>query len=123
MRPQEAALPLASSTAWLPAATVDGRVTAAIGRCAAVTALSALTMPAPHSPDAGQEHWSDPSVARFGQTGRFPVFAGKAVALASIRATNWAGVKFALIERIRAAIPDTIGAEKLVPKLLFVSLV
>ena len=45
------------------------------------------------------------------------MLAGKAAALASMRATNCAGVKLSLTERISAAIPDTMGAEKLVPKL------
>jgi hypothetical protein len=48
VRPQDAALPLASSTAVLPAAVVAGTTTAAMGRSAASTACSAFTMPAPH---------------------------------------------------------------------------
>src|SRR5208283_1266610 len=74
VRPQEAALPLASSTAFTPAA-MAGSTTAAMGRCAACTALYAFTMPLPHWPEGGQEHWFEPSaVSKFGHTGIFPVF-------------------------------------------------
>jgi hypothetical protein len=45
VRPQEAALPLASNTAALPTPEDAGTTTAAIGRCAALTALSAFAMP------------------------------------------------------------------------------
>jgi hypothetical protein len=48
VRPQDAALPLASRTAEAPVAVVAGTMTAAIGRSAALTAFSAFTMPAPH---------------------------------------------------------------------------
>jgi hypothetical protein len=37
-----------------------------------------------------------------------------------MRAINCAGVRFALTARISAAIPETIGAEKLVPRLTLV---
>src|ERR1700722_4457801 len=115
---QAAALPPASNTALLPAFSAAGTANAAIGLRAALTALRAFTMPVPHWPDAGHEHWSEPSaVSKVGQTGIFPVLGGKALALASIRAANCTGVKLLLTERIRAAMPDTMGAEKLVPKL------
>jgi hypothetical protein len=48
------------------------------------------------------------------------VFAGNAVALDLMREINCAGVKFALTARISAAIPETMGAEKLVPRLAFI---
>jgi hypothetical protein len=48
LRPHDALLPLASNTALLPVATIAGNATAAIGLCAALTALNAFTMPAPH---------------------------------------------------------------------------
>ena len=62
LRPQAAALPPPSRTAVLPAVIV-GRLTAAMGACAACTALYAFTMPLPHSPEGGHEHWLEPSVA------------------------------------------------------------
>src|ERR1700733_7379663 len=124
VRPQAAALSVASSTAGLPEVIVIGKTTAAIGACAACTAAYAFTMPLPHWPDAGQEHWSEPSaVSKAGHTGKLPVFGGNAVAVASMRAAICAGVKLPLTERIRAAMPDTMGAAKLVPRLGFNSLV
>src|SRR5258708_8198407 len=111
-----ATLPLASNTAGLPAVTVAGRATAAMGLCAALTALSALTIPAPHwVPSFGQAH-SPLFASLAGHTGR-PVGWGNRVALDLILAINCGGVRFALTARIRAAIPDTMGAEKLVPRL------
>ena len=47
VRPQAAALPVAFSATGCPALTLAGVVTAAIGRAAALTAPSALAMPAP----------------------------------------------------------------------------
>ena len=75
-----------------------------------------MTMPAPHCADDKHEHWSVVE-SKVGQVGRLLVFAGNAAALAWRRATNCAGVRFAFTERISAATPATIGAEKLVPKL------
>src|SRR5271165_3283420 len=108
---QPGRLALASST--LPPATVVGMAITPIGACAALTALSALTMPAPHwlGLEPRQEH-SPLVMSLFGQTGTPPVLAGNAVALACRRATSWAGVRFALAERINAAIPETIGVAK-----------
>src|SRR5258708_4730938 len=84
VRLQAAALPLASNTV-LPMADI-----AAIGLSADLTALSALTMPAPHWPET-HEHSPglDPVLGTtLGHTGRFPVFAGNGVALDSMRAIN-----------------------------------
>ena len=122
MRPQEAALPLASKVAPVPDASDEGVATAAIGCCAASTALKALTMPLPHSPEAGQEH-SSVEASRLGQTGKFAVLAGNALALDSMRAPSCVGVKLALTARIKAAIPATMGVAKLVPRFSLVSLV
>jgi hypothetical protein len=47
------------------------------------------------------------------------VFGGNGLALDLMREINWGGVKFALTARMRAAIPETMGAEKLVPRLGF----
>ena len=91
-RPHAAALPLASKTAAVPALIVVGSDTAAIGCCAACTALKALAMPVPHCPDAGQEH-SSVVESKSGHTGRLPAFDGKGDALDSNRATSCAGVK------------------------------
>ena len=87
-----------------------------------MTALSALTMPVPHSPEAGQEH-SSLLESTLGQTGRLLVLAGNAVALDSRRFTSSAGVRLPFTERMRPAMPDTMGAEKLVPRFVFVWLV
>src|ERR1700722_484212 len=115
VRLQEAALPPASKTAMLPAFKPAGTATAAMGFCAAFTALSALIMPAPHWP-ATQEH-SLLVGSTLGQTGRLALFGGNGLALDSMRAMSCAGVRFAFTARINAAIPDTMGAEKLVPRL------
>src|SRR6202030_1009232 len=95
---QAATLPLASNTVLLPPADI-----AAIGLSAALTAFSALTMPAPHWPET-QEH--SPAESMVGHTGRVPVFAGNGVALDSMREINCAGVKFPLTARISAAMPE-----------------
>ena len=79
-------------------------------------------MPAPHwLPSFGQahspcsDHWSGRWDAC--RTGR------EYLALDFRRAVSWAGVKLPLTERISPAMPETMGAEKLVPKFGFVSLV
>src|SRR5271155_5601695 len=94
----------------LPAAAI-----AAIGLSAALTALSALTMPAPHWP-CTQAHSPEPSAEVAGHCAS-PTGCGNAVALDSMRAISCEGVRFALTARISAAIPETMGAEKLVPRL------
>ncbi len=71
-------------------------------------------MPAPHWPGT-QEH-SPLTASTFGQTGRPAVFGGNGLALASMRAINCAGPRLAFTARISAAMPDTMGAEKLVPR-------
>lgn len=126
--PHEATLVLASSTAAAPNGNAGVTMTP-IGFSAALTAPSALTMPVPHcsvtpGPGGGQEH--SPlvgSVAGHTASGGTALLAGKALALDLRRATSWAGVRFAFTDRIRAAMPETIGAEKLVPRLGFCSLV
>src|ERR1700722_5797546 len=122
LRLQAAALALAEKMTELFAVYDAGNETAAIGLSAAFTALSAFTMPVPHSPVAGQEHSSVP-VTEAGQTGSARVLTGKGVALDSSRATSCCGVRFPLTACMRPAMPDTMGAEKLVPRLEFVSLV
>ena len=126
--PQEATLPEASAIAEAPRGKVGGTITP-IGFSAALTALSALTMPVPHcvvTPGPGRGQEQAPLVGSVaGQTasGVTELFGGNAVALDSRRAINWAGVRFALTERISAAMPATIGAEKLVPRFGFCSFV
>jgi hypothetical protein len=116
---QAATLPLASIVAGLPTDKVVGAAMAAMGFCAALTALKALIMPAPHwLPSLGQAHSAVPFEAL--QTGTPLGGAGNGVALALIREISCGGVKFALTARISAATPETIGAEKLVPKLKLV---
>ena len=122
VRLQAAALPLALNTTGLFAVYEAGKETAAIGSSAALTAFKAFAMPLPHSPEGGHEHSSVP-VTEAGQTGKARVFVGKGLALDSSRVTSCFGVRFPLTARIRPAIPDTMGAEKLVPRLEFVSLV
>jgi len=111
VRWQAATLPPASKVS-LPVIEIT-----AMGFRAASTALSALTMPAPHSlPSLGQAHSPEPVLAE--QTGT-PAGCGKGLELDSMRAISWAGVKFALTACISAAIPETMGAEKLVPRFGF----
>src|SRR5579863_6764047 len=87
LRPQDAALPEASSVAEFPFAVAAGNATAAIGRSAESTACSALTMPAPHSlPLLGQAHSLEP-LASDGQTGK-PVGCGNGEALDLMRAMS-----------------------------------
>jgi len=81
-----ATLPLASNTAGVPAVTVAGRATAAMGLCAALTALSALAIPAPHWP-CTQEH-SPVTESTLGHTGRFPEFGGNGLAPDFMRAIS-----------------------------------
>src|SRR5450631_3146769 len=100
VRPQDAAVPLASNTPLMPTPRVVGGNTAAIGLCAAFTALSAFTMPAPHWPGTHEHSWLVGSVA--GHTGRPPVFGGNGLALTLIRAISCGGVKFELTARISA---------------------
>src|SRR5271163_3962389 len=104
VRLHAATLPLASNIVLLVADITE------MGFSAAVTALNAFTMPAPHWP-VTQEHW--PEVGSVvGHTGRFPVLGGNGVALDCMRAISCGGVKFALTARMSAAIPETMGAEK-----------
>jgi hypothetical protein len=117
---------LALSVTGCPALTLTGRVTAAIGRCASCTAVSALAMPAPqvevvqlHSmswesslEEAGIWHWGAALLTGNGF-----------VAPCCRRAISCAGLRFALTESISPAMPETIGAEKLVPRLVLYSLV
>src|SRR5450631_3127997 len=100
---QAAMLPLASNTALVPASSVVGTATTAIGFRAAFTALSAFTIPAPHWPGT-HEHSPGlvpPDGTTTGHTGsKFPVFAGNGVALDSMREIICGGVKFALTARM-----------------------
>src|SRR5882757_1679540 len=113
--PHAGALPPPSMVA-LPDANTAGIVIAAIGSRAALTALRALTMPAPQVVVV-QVHSTfdvDPLTHR-----ATPAGCGYGVALALIRAMSCGGVRFAFAARISAATPETMGAEKLVPRLVF----
>jgi hypothetical protein len=119
--PQAGALPPPSMVA-LPDLNPAGILIAAIGLRAAFTALNAFTMPAPHVVGAVvlQEHSTcevDP-LTHCG-VGGVVTGCGYRVALAFIRAIICSGVRFAFAARISAATPETMGAEKLVPRLEF----
>ena len=114
------ALPVASRVA-LPLVKPAGSFTAAMGLSAIVTALNAFTMPAPQVVVV-QAHSTlevEPAVhsARGGVAGGKADSGGKGVALALMRAINCAGVRLALADSMSAAMPETMGAEKLVPRL------
>ena len=111
--PQAAALPLASKVA-LPAMKSGGIFTAAMGLSAALTALKAFTMPAPQVVVVHAHSTLETWTARTLQ--RAPRGLRIGVALALMRAINCGGVRLALTARMSAAMPDTMGAEKLVPK-------
>jgi hypothetical protein len=111
-----ATLPLASKLD-VPIERLGGSLTAAIGLSAAFTAFNALTIPAPQVVVVQAHSTFDEVLLE--HTG-VPVGCGYGLALASIRAISCAGVRFPFTERINAAIPETMGAEKLVPKLTLV---
>ncbi len=111
-----AALPPPSNVTPLPAESLPGRhrgdgierrFDGAEGIDHAGAALAASLVQA-HSPLLG-------SVV--GQVGTSTAPAGNGVALDLIRAINCGGVRLLFTERISAATPDTMGAEKLVPRL------
>jgi hypothetical protein len=110
--PQAAALPPASSVT-LPAVKPAGIFTAAMGFKAAWTECSAFTIPAPQVVVV-QAHSTLELVVD--EHCASPTGCGNGVALALMRAISCGGVRFALAARIRATMPETMGAEKLVPK-------
>ena len=98
---------------------------AAIGRSAAATELAAFAMPAPQVLVV-QRHcttWKSSSFTGTWQVGMFgssAIVVGKGRAPSRRRASICAVERFALRESMSAAIPETIGAEKLVPRLVLV---
>ena len=100
----------------LPTAKRAGILTAAIGLSAALTALRAFTIPAPQVPAVQAHSALDVEPATHCAN---PVGCGNGVALAFKRAMSWGGVRFAFAARMSAAMPETMGAEKLVPRLVF----
>ncbi len=121
LRPQAAALVLASSVIRLPALTLGGRLTAAIGRCACWTAPSALAMPAPQVAVVQLHSMSwELSLAELGtwHIGAALLTGKGLLAPCCRRAISCAGLRFALTDSISPAMPETIGAEKLVPRLV-----
>ena len=114
--PQAAALPLASKVA-LPPIKPAGIFTADMGFSAAFTALNALTMPAPHVPVVQAHSTLELEPATHCAK---PEGCGNGVALPLMRAISCGGVRLAFTERISAAMPETMGAEKLVPKFVLV---
>src|ERR1044072_788607 len=93
-------------------------VTAAMGRCAAATAARASAMPAPQV-EVVQLHsisWMSPGPAGTWQFGMFGSGeTGNGTVPSWSRAFNSEGVRLPFTETINAAIPVTIGEEKLVP--------
>jgi hypothetical protein len=114
-----AALPAPSKVA-LPEVKPAGIDTAAIGLSAAMTALNAFTMPAPQVLVVQAHSTLEEDPATHCGVGGFVTGCGNGVALALMRAMICGGVRFAFAARINAAIPVTMGAEKLVPRLEFV---
>ena len=112
MAPQAGALPPASKLP-LPDVNPVGIFTAAMGLSAAFTARNALIMPAPQVPVVQAHSTLELEPATHCAK---PAGCGKAVALPLMRAISCGGVRFALAARMSAAIPETMGAEKLVPK-------
>src|SRR5262245_25080880 len=120
--PSAAALPLPCIATFWPALNDGvGNETSAIGRCASSMANGVFAIPAPHvRPSLVQMHW--PPAVVLGQSGgcgeTSSDVCGNAIALALMRSLIFAGLKLPFTDAISAAMPDTIGAEKLVPTLL-----
>jgi len=95
-----------------------GSVIAAIGRSAALTAPAALAIPAPQFLVLQMHSCVVASVCghRGGCVDSPAEVVGKAVAPSFKRDISWHELKFRFTEDINAAMPDTIGAEKLVPR-------
>lgn len=109
--PPDVTVPLSPSVITMVGGTTD------------CTAASALTMPAPHS-EVVQLHSASlvaTGVVPVGVThAGTPVGCGNGVAVAFKRARMVSGVKLGFAPSINAIVPDTIGAEKLVPKFVLV---
>jgi len=120
-----AAAPLPCSCAICPATTLAGAFTPAIGRSAAFTAPCALAMPTPHVlPSSVQMHSaccrSLEPVGTWHTGGAIAApteLCGYGNAPSFRRARIWHEFRFALAEAMSAAMPETTGAEKLVPRL------
>src|SRR5688572_15216428 len=121
-RPQAAALAAALRLTFWPADTDAGREMAAIGRAAANTELVASTMPAPQT-SLVQRHcsvWMSLVSMGVWQVRMFwasETTVGNGRAPSRRRASIWFVDKLLFRESISAAIPEMIGAEKLVPRL------
>src|SRR5215469_1367520 len=107
-----------------PACTDDGTATAAIGRSACSTAPLALAMPAPQVAVVQLHSLVCKSVApvgtwHIGTLGSLDT--GNGCAPACKRVRSCAGVRLPLTASIKPAMPETMGAEKLVPTLKLVS--
>lgn len=125
LRPQAAALAEALNVAFCPGETEPGRETAAMGRSAASTALKASAMPAPqvavvHRHCDSWKSWLLAGTWQTGTAGSSATDVGKGRADSRRRSSIWRVDRFALRDNINAAIPETMGAEKLVPRLLLV---
>ena len=93
-----------------------------VGGATDCTAFNALTMPAPHKPAAQLHSLSlvTMGVVPVGVTQLLVAVCGNAVAVVFNRAVMRSGLKFGFAPNIKAIVPDTIGAEKLVPRLVLV---
>ena len=116
-----------SSHLWLAAACrwsrpLAGTVMAAIGRIAAEMALAAFAIPAPqvcvvqmHSEVCISDELA--GTWQVGGAGVVVEVVGKVFADSFRRAINCAPLRLPLTDLMRPAMPATIGAEKLVPRL------
>src|SRR6516164_5108919 len=115
---QAAALPLASSVTVLPACTAPATTSAAMGRSASITAALAFAMPAPQVWVVQLHSFVCRS---FGPLGTWHIGAvsetGKGWVADCRRAMSCSAVRLPLTASISPAMPETIGAEKLVPTL------
>ena len=117
----DAPLPLPLSTTFCPGDTDPGTAIAATGRNAARIDPSALAIPAPQVSvvHTHSDAWMSLVLVGTRQVGiAGSVDSGKGrVAPSCSRASNCAGESRPLTDAMRPAMPETIGAEKLVPTL------
>ncbi len=120
-RLQAAPLPPARSCTFWPGDTLAGTATAATGRSAARTEAAALAMPAPQVcvVHTHSDAWMSDELAGTRHTGTDgSVDSGNGrVAPSCRRASNCTGVSRPFTAAISPAMPETIGAAKLVPTL------
>src|SRR5882724_8131067 len=120
---QAAALPVPASETFCPAETVAGTAMAAMGRRAALIAPGAFAIPAPQVLVV-QLHSTFCTSAALAGTLQFSTVVsletGNVLAPSFRRAMSCEGRRFPFTLVISPAMPATIGAEKLVPRLGFI---